>query len=200
MNEMVNIAGQQVSVLELLAFITGIVGVWLTAKENILNFPVGIINVALYAWLFYSPGVRLYADALLQLIYIVLLIYGWYLWSVKKKSLVLIVTKTSSNDWLAYVPITLIGTLTLGYFLAAKTNASLPYADSGLTMVSLLAQYLTSKKKIESWLIWIVTDLVYVIMYMIKDLKLTALLYIVFILLAIFGFNNWKRIRLKELQ
>lgn len=186
--------------LELLAFITGIVGVWLTAKENILNFPVGIINVALYAWLFYSPSVRLYADALLQLIYIVLLIYGWYLWSVKKKSLVLIVTKTSSKDWLAYVPITLAGTLTLGYFLDTKTNASLPYADAGLTMASLLAQYLTSKKKIESWLIWIVADLAYVIMYMIKDLKLTALLYVVFILLAIFGFNNWKKIRLKELQ
>ena len=76
----ISIWGQVTSWLEIAAMLTGIAGVWLTARQNILCFPIGIINVVLYAWLFFSPGIQLYADALLQCIYVFLLIYGWMQW------------------------------------------------------------------------------------------------------------------------
>ena len=83
MNE-ISIFGQSSSWLELIAMLTGIVGVYLTIKQNIWCFPIGIINVSLYAILFISPGIRLYADALLQCIYVFLLVYGWINWAEKK--------------------------------------------------------------------------------------------------------------------
>src|SRR4030095_9285710 len=93
---MIQVFGQQITLIEILGALFGIAGVWLTVKEKILCFPVGIVNVALYAWLFFQS--HLYADAMLQIVYIVLLVYGWYEWSHgsgKKKELP--VTKISSK-------------------------------------------------------------------------------------------------------
>src|SRR5205085_4761705 len=81
MLEEIFILGQATTRLEIVAMLTGILGVWLTMKKSIWCFPVGIVNVSLYAWLFFSPGIRLYADSFLQCVYILLLIYGWLNWA-----------------------------------------------------------------------------------------------------------------------
>ena len=126
MNE-ISILGQNTSWLEVIAMLTGIVGVWLTMKENIWCFPIGIINVSLYAWLFLTPGVRLYADALLQGIYILLLFYGWMNWADRNKN------KDSRHTYIIEQKTTfrllitvLISTVLLAIFLQTFTNASYP--------------------------------------------------------------------------
>jgi nicotinamide mononucleotide transporter len=193
MNE-INLFGQSTSLLEVIAMLTGIAGVWLTMKESIWCFPIGIINVSLYAWLFISPGVRLYADALLQCIYIFLLFFGWINWSQKNKSSDKIhPVKIKSNDSRKLIIICLLSTIALALFLQKFTNASYPWLDSVLTCSSLAAQWMIAKKIIENWIVWILVDIIYLPLYIIKHLPLTAILYAVFLLLAFRGYAEWKK-------
>ena len=189
---MIQLFGEQISWVELIGTIFGIAGVWLTVKEKILCFPVGIVNVALYAWLFFHS--RLYADALLQLVYIILLIYGWYSWrNGRRNDSQLPVTKTSVQTSIFLSLICILSTLGLGIFFKYNTNASLPYIDSLTTSMSLIAQWMIAKKRIENWIVWIVADVIYVGMYLFKHLYLTSVLYFIFIILAIIGWQQWKK-------
>ena len=173
--------------------LTGAVGVWLTMKQNIWCFPIGMINVALYAILFFDPGIRLYADASLQVFYFVLLIYGWHLWTKPAmfKSHIL-PSYVKGNSWIKMLLLTIMGAIVLGVFLDYQTNADLPWLDSSLTSVSLLAQWMVARKKIENWILWIIADTIYIPLYIHKGLPLTAFLYFIFLLLAVKGFKDWK--------
>ena len=193
MNEII-LFGQSTSLLELIAMLTGIAGVWLTMKENIWCFPIGIINVSLYAWLFISPGVRLYADALLQCIYILLLFYGWMRWSDKnKKNEIIHPIKIKSGISIKLFLFCLISTIALALFLQKFTDASYPWLDSALTCTSLAAQWMIAKKIIENWIVWIIVDIVYLPLYLLKHLPLTAILYAIFLVLAFKGYSEWKK-------
>src|SRR5205823_4532289 len=150
------IFGQPISFIEFLGTVFGIAGVWLTIKKNIWCFPTGIINVALYAWLFYDS--RLYADASLQIIYIILLIYGWLQWNKQSNTQAFVAETTDRKTAFTLLVIAIVGTIMMGALFKNYSNASLPYLDSALTSVSLIAQWMIAKKKIENWLIWIVAD------------------------------------------
>ncbi len=194
---MIQLFGEQISVLELVGTIFGIAGVWLTIRENIFCFPVGLVNVALYACLFFQS--RLYADAMLQLVYIFLLIYGWYEWTHgKKKNSRLPVTKTAGKTSVFLFIIVLLSTITVGVLMKQQTNSSLPYIDSLTTSISLVAQWMVARKKIENWIVWIVADIIYVGMYVNKHLYLTSLLYFIFIILAVIGWQQWKKELIKK--
>lgn len=186
------ILGQQTSMMEVLGIITGLLGVWLTARRNILCFPVGIINVSLYACMFSSEGVRLYADALLQWIYFILLAYGWIMWMKNRKSFNTEKPETQ-NFTKKLIYVSFAAFLLLSFFLEKFTNASLPWLDSALTILSLVAQWMIARKMIANWIIWILVDLVYIPLYFYKGLPLTAVLYFVFLLMAIKGYIDWKR-------
>jgi len=193
MNE-VFIFGQSTSWLEIVAMITGLIGVWLTIKESIWCFPVGITNVTLYAWLFLTPGIQLYADALLQIIYIFLLFYGWMNWSKKNNNLIIIhPIRINYSSALKVFILTIAGTISLAIFLSTYTAASYPWPDSALTCFSLAAQWMIAKKYIENWIVWIVVDLVYLPLYIVKQLPLTAVLYFIFLILAFKGYSDWKK-------
>ena len=186
--------GQWLSYLELAAMISGVLGVWLTMKQNVWCFPVGMVNVALYALLFFTPGIRLYADALLQCIYFILLIYGWYKWSGgSTHKEVLIPCYMSKAEWKKVILLAIPGTILLGTFLHSFTNADLAWIDSSLAVISLLAQWMIAKKKIENWMLWIIVDIFYIPLYIYKGLPLTAVLYFLFLILAIKGLQEWKR-------
>ncbi len=186
------IFGQTTSLLEITGILTGLIGVWLTIRKNILCFPVGIINVAVYAFMFSSEGIRLYADALLQCIYLILLVYGWIHW---KKSIKILEEEKSSTSFFStkLILISLTSFILLSVFLHLYTDASLPWLDSALTILSLVAQYMIARKMIANWILWIIVDIVYVPLYIYKKLPLTAILYFVFLLLAIKGFYDWKK-------
>lgn len=189
---MLQLLGEQITLVELVGTIFGIAGVWLTVKEKILCFPVGLVNVSLYAWLFLKSG--LYSDAALQLVYILLLFYGWYQWTRGRKGdHQLPVSKTSSKTFVYLIVIGVLSTITAGTLWKQYTNASLPYIDSLTTSMSLIAQWMVARKKIENWVVWILADIIYVAMYIYKQLYLTSLLYFIFIILAVIGLQQWKK-------
>lgn len=194
MLDQISFLGQSTSWLEIIAMLTGIIGVWLTMKESIWCFPIGIINVSLYAWLFMTPGIRLYADSLLQCIYILLLLYGWINWSDKNiKTGTSQTFRISSTSALKLLLISLTSTIVLAVFLKYYTDASYPWLDSLLTCSSLAAQWMIARKMIENWIVWIIVDIIYLPLYVVKNIPLTAILYGIFLLLAIKGYYEWKK-------
>lgn len=179
------------SYLEIVAAGMGLLSVWLTVKQNIWCWPTGLVMVILYLIIFWQ--VKLYADMGLQAVYIVLQLYGWYEWlygGADKSELK--VSRLSRQMRQFLVAIALASTLAMGYSLDTYTDASLPYWDSTITVGSLIAQWLLTKKILENWLIWIAVDIFSIGIYFYKILYLTAGLYAVFLLLALSGYFTWK--------
>jgi nicotinamide mononucleotide transporter len=170
----------------------GIVAVYLTVRENVWCWPLGLVNVGLFVLVFWQA--RLYADMGLQVVYIGLCLYGWYEWLHGGESRgALAVSRTPG--WTIGL-LALLGTAgagLLGLVLARHTNGSLPFWDSSTASFSLVAQLMQTRKWLESWIVWIVVDVVYVGIYVYKSLYLTAGLYTVFLLLAALGFREWRR-------
>jgi nicotinamide mononucleotide transporter len=180
-----------VNPLEISGFIFGIAGVYLTLKEHIWCFPVGLLNVIISLFLFYEQ--QLYADALQQIVYILLLSYGWHEWLNGKRDEGLPVTTVSLRLW-AGVILTFAGaTLVLGYILQEYTNASFPWLDSGASSASFIAQWMIARKKIENWLIWMLVNIVYIGIYINKNLILYALLFGLYFILSIWGYREWRK-------
>ncbi|MEP7264103.1 MAG: nicotinamide riboside transporter PnuC [Bacteroidota bacterium] len=177
--------------LEVAGFLFGVAGVVLTLKENVWCFPVGLINVAVSLFLFYNQ--KLYADAIQQSVYIILLTYGWFGWLHGEKKNVLQISKSTSSLLISCLFIWMTGTFILGYLLQNYTDASTPWPDSAATILSFIAQWMIAKKKLENWLLWIVVNISYIAIYVYKDLLLYAVLFFVYLILALAGFYAWKK-------
>ena len=180
------------SLLELLAAVVGALSVWLSVRQNIWSWPTAIVNVVLYALVFWNA--KLYADMGLQVIYAILSIYGWYQWLYGGQDRTeLRVSATTPALGARLVVIAAVGSALLGTLLHRTTDAALPYMDSFLSSTSLVAQWMMTKKKLENWLVWIFVDVLYVGMFLFKGLYLTAGLYAVFLALAVRGYVDWRR-------
>jgi nicotinamide mononucleotide transporter len=177
--------------IELAAAAFGIAAVYLSARQSVWNWPLGIINVALYIIVFYE--VKLYADMGLQVVYVVLAAYGWWHWLHGGANRgVLQVSRMPARGVVILTIAFLVGTAAISTFLARGTDASLPLADSALTVASLVAQYMMTRKYLECWLVWLVADVAYVAMFIYKSLWPTAGLYAVFCVLAVVGWQQWR--------
>jgi len=179
---------------EVLGFVTGLVNVGLLVRRHILNWPVGILNVLLLMLVFWSAG--LYADAGLQLVYVVLGCYGWWagLHGGYHRT-PLVVRGTTRAEWLMLGAAGVLLTAGMWLFLDHLTGSTVPLADAVTTALSLLATYGQTRKLVESWWLWIAADLIYIPLYAYKDLWLTAILYVVFLLLCIAGLRAWRSAR-----
>ena len=176
--------------LESVAVLFGIVSVWLSTREHLLSWPTAIVNVSLYFLVFREA--RLYADMGLQVVYLVLSVYGWYKWRFggADRTELPVARATRRHAW-TLGALGLVGTIALGTLLARTTDAALPYLDSALAVTSLCAQWMMTQKLVENWLVWVVADVVYVGMFAAKGLWLTAGLYAVFLGLAVSGYRTW---------
>ena len=180
------------SPLELIAALVGALSVWLSVRQNIWSWPTAIVNVVLYAIVFYEA--KLYADMGLQVVYAVLSIYGWYEWLYGGAGRTeLRVTRTGARLGVLLALIAAAGSVVIGLFLHHETDAALPFMDSFLSSTSLVAQWMMTKKLLENWAVWISVDVLYVGMFIFKGLFLTSALYAVFLALAIKGFIDWRR-------
>ena len=180
-----------IDLVEALGFVTGGLTVWLTVRENIWCWPVGIANNVFFIILFWNA--RLYADMGLQVVYIVLSVLGWYWWlrgGTQKTALR--ASRTPAKEWLVLVPLAIFGTLLMRHYLASVNDAA-PLLDASTTVASLVAQYLLTRKYIENWYVWLAADIVYVVLYVQRGLPLTAVLYAVFIGMCVAGIRSWKR-------
>ena len=180
------------SPLEIIAALVGAISVWLSVRQNIWSWPTAIVNVVLYAIVFYEA--KLYADMGLQVVYAVLSIYGWYEWLYGGAGRTeLRVTRTGPRSGILLAVIAAAGSAVLGVFLHRETDAALPFMDSFLSSTSLVAQWMMTKKLLENWAVWIAVDVLYVGMFIFKGLFLTSALYAVFLALAIKGLIDWRR-------
>lgn len=178
------------SVLEIVAALMGVFSVWLTIRQHILCWPTGLVMVGLYIWIFFDA--KLYSDAALQVVYVVLCSYGWYHWArggLRESGL--LVTRLASAAFACWIVGGILGSLGLGYVMSTRTDASFPYLDAVTTVLSLIAQFLMTRKKLESWIFWICVDVLAIGIYAAKGLQVTALLYGLFLVLAVLGLRAW---------
>ncbi|WP_214072221.1 nicotinamide riboside transporter PnuC [Mucilaginibacter sp. dw_454] len=188
---------QQQSLWEIVGVITGLLCVYLAAKNIIWNWPFAIISVTIYIFIFYEKN--LFADMGLQVYFLVVNIYGWYFWSKAPASAdrtpVKLITK--KEVWISLIA-TVVFTLFLGSVLR-YTTASFPYIDSFCAACSLVAQVLLARKVVENWLIWVFVDTIYVGIYIVKGLDATAFMYAIYIPIALMGYMDWyKKLDLKS--
>lgn len=182
--------GEPVSWAELFGFVTGIACVALAVAQRIETFPVGIANNVFFVVLF--ADARLYADAGLQIVYIALGVMGWWVWATRARS-PLAVTRAGPRLVLATTLGVGAATLVLVPVLRAAHGAA-PGWDALTTSMSLGAQLLLNLKRLETWYVWIAVDVIYVPLYFSRDLNLTALVYIVFLLLCLQGLRQWRTV------
>lgn len=177
---------------EVAGVLFGVVSVWLIVKENVWGWPTGLVNVGLFVVVFWQA--RLYADMGLQVVYVVLCLYGWWAWRHGGRSDgSLAVTRTPRGAFALLAISGAAGAAALGLLLRSHTDAALPFWDSATTSFSLVAQWMQTRKWLENWWVWIAVDVVYVGIYVAKSLFLTAGLYALFLLLAVQGARSWRK-------
>jgi nicotinamide mononucleotide transporter len=175
---------------EIAGFVTGAVSVWLYVRQNVWAWPVGIVNSVCWLVLFWAS--RLYLDAGLQLVYIGLSVAGWYWWlRGGQRPGELPVARTRRWEALALAAAALVGTLGLWWAMAAVSDA-LPLPDAATTVVSLIAQYMLTRKLLGNWWCWIGVDVAYIVMYSSQHLYLTAVLQPLFIAMCVAGWRRWR--------
>ena len=181
-----------ISLTEAFGFLTGLVNVWLLARQNIWNWPVGIANNLLYLTVFAASG--LYADSALQVFFAALNAYGWWHWLRPGTGLQqLPVTRMGRETGIWLAVCTLAGSAALAVWLSRFTDSTVPAWDAMTTALSLAATYGQTRKLLESWWLWIAADLIYIPLYIYRGLDLTAFLYFIFLLLCMMGLRHWKR-------
>jgi nicotinamide mononucleotide transporter len=177
---------------EVVGVLTGVLAVWLTTRQKIWCWPVGIVSVASFIVVFFRA--KLYAAMGLQGVYIALAVYGWYAWRHGgEEHGTLRVSRVSRR---LAIGLALLGSsvsVAAGYWLRATTDEALPWVDGLTSSFSLVAQWLQARKYLENWLLWIVVDVAYVGMSLSQGLTLTAGLYAVYVGLAVLGLRDWRR-------
>ena len=180
------------SCLEAIAVTFGIISVYLSTRENIWSWPTALVNVSLFSALFLRSG--LYSDTGLQVVYFLLSLYGWYEWLYGGAGRSAIaVSRTTNRTWVIVGGLAVIMWGLLGTITSRLPGTALPYVDAATTTVSLIAQWMMTRKLLENWLIWIAVDVIYIGMFIYKGLYLTAFNYGIYLALALLGYLAWKR-------
>jgi nicotinamide mononucleotide transporter len=193
------------SAFELLGTILGVIGVWLMIRQNVWGWPVGIVQVAVYAWVFFAA--KLYSDALLQVCFFAIQAYGWWHWlrggaergaaegelPATAAHAVLPVTRLRVRALVGWSVVGALAAVGWGELMRRHTDAALPHWDAFILMFSLIAQWLQARKRLECWAGWMIVNVVAVGVYWAKDLRLTAGLYVVFFAMAVAGHVAWRR-------
>ena len=200
MNESLSLFGLATTTpLEILSFALSVATVWLNIRQNHWAWLFAILSSAMYGMVFFES--KLYGDMALQLVFITVSFWGWYQWlhgPGEDHTLPVRVLESRARivSGLAWAG----GYLFLAWFLKSFTDTDVPHADGFLTAGSLVGQALLSRKKIENWHVWIIVDVLYVALYIHKGLMLTAVLYGMFVLMAIAGLRAWQRSSYDEAQ
>ena len=178
---------------EILGFVTGAVCVGLAAKANIWNWPIGLANSGFWLILFMGSG--LYADSFLQVVYLIMGVYGWVWWlRGGPKASARPIAHVGRAELAVIVVLVLLSTTTWYYVLSHHTNSTVPLADAITTVLSLAANWMLARKLIENWPLWIFgVNAPYIGLYLYKGLALTASLQFVFIALSVMGWITWQR-------
>jgi nicotinamide mononucleotide transporter len=189
------------SLLEYVAVFTGIASVFYNRKENILVYPVGLINTIIYIYL--SVKGHLFGEASVNLYYTVMSIYGWILWLKKDQQQhhIVVVTTSTAKEWMQQLILIVVFYVVIFFALTyIKTSfapGAIPWADAFASATAYTGMWLMAKKKVESWIMWIATNAASIPLYFVKGFVFTSVYYVVLLILAIAGLIEWRR-RAKE--
>ena len=182
--------------VEGVAVIAGIVSVWYSRKENILVYPTGLVNTIFYIYLSYKG--HLLGEASVNLYYTIMSIYGWYLWTRKKEdhqTLVLQITQSTKKEWFMqlafFATFYILIFVSLTFAKAAFAPEAIPWADAFASATAYTGMWLMAKKKVESWIWWILTNMASIPLYFIKGYAFTSVQFIVLLILAFAGLKSW---------
>lgn len=204
------VLGYPMSYLEFMGVISGAVAVWLSARASAWSWPVGVVNVVLFFFLFFQ--IQLYPDMFLQVFFFVTNLMGWWAWTHPKPGegtptngntgQVLKISRTPVSNLLAWGAVGIGATAVLGTFalnlntllpLVFSKPSAFPYIDSFTTVMSVVATFLMIRKRVECWYVWLLVDVVLTYLYFVKGVRFVALEYAVFCVIAVFGALNWTR-------
>ncbi|MBD0368555.1 MAG: nicotinamide mononucleotide transporter [Flavisolibacter sp.] len=187
---------KQTMLLEYIAVFAGIASVWFSKKENIWVYPVGLINTIIYIYL--SFKYHLIGEASVNFYYTVMSIYGWVLWARKdqKHRLVLHITYANRKEWmqhlLFFAAFYVVIYFSLSYLKNLFASGAIPWADAFASATAYTGMWLMAKKKVESWIWWILTNIASIPLYFVKGLVFTSVYYVVLLVLAVLGLLEWK--------
>lgn len=193
MDQLANFAIQlALDPLETLATLLGLANIVLLVRRSIWNYPFGLAMVALYAHIFFRE--KLYSDALLQIFFFVIQLYGWWAWwragGGEHKVDVVRLSWPARVVWIAMIAIL---SLAWGTMMRVYTDASFPWWDAAVAVTSIAAQILLARRCIENWILWIAVDAGAIPLYLVKHLHFTAGLYFAFLILCLLGLREWSR-------
>lgn len=202
-SEFFNFLGYSMSYIEFFGVVSGLAAIWLAARAHIWSWPVGLVNVVLSFFLYFQ--VQLYPDMLLQVFFFVTNMMGWWRWSHPKKEEAdkkneLKVSYMSRGQLVFTIVAGIAGTFLLGGFASRLHDwfpvlfslpSAYPYIDSFIMTMSIITTFFMIQKKIESWIIWILVDIVATYLYYIKGIKFYSLEYLIFTGIAAYGLYHW---------
>ena len=186
----------QTTWLEFVAVFAGIASVWYSKKENVLVYPVGLINTIIYVYLSFSA--KLFGEATVNLYYTIMSLYGWWIW-VKKDNQEqnLQISNSTRKEWLVQIGFFVVCYITiyfsLDYLKKAFAPGAIPWADALASAAAFTGMWLMTRKKIENWFWWILTNIVSIPLYYVKGYVFTSVYYFVLLILAIWGWIEWKQ-------
>jgi nicotinamide mononucleotide transporter len=190
-NALLQIGPFQTSYPEFIAVIFGLTCVWFMKKESTLAFPFGIVNVLIYVYIFFTAG--LYANAAINAFFFVMSVYGWYKWTHKgSDDSMLQISRCRRRELLLNLLAAAVLFFIIRQVLLSMTESSVPTWDAATTAVYIVAQWMLSHKKIENWLLWIAADSVMVVLCAWQGLWFTSFQYLVFTVIAVLGFFEWR--------
>ncbi len=181
-------------VLEIIAVILGIASVWYAKKDNILVFPTGMISTLIYVYLLWKWV--LWGDMMINGYYFIMSIYGWYHWTRKKGDVIefpISVISTNEKRISLFIFIFTVAFVVAVYHYFNKFNTWYAYVDTFVTGIFFIGMWLMAKRKIENWVFWIIGDLVSIPLYFAKGFTFTSFQYIVFTIVAVYGYLEWKK-------
>lgn len=186
----------QTTWLELIAVIAGIASVWYSRKESILVYPIGLVNTTIYIYLSFKG--HLLGEASVNLYYTLMSLWGWYLWTrvdPNKHTIILQITISNARDWIHQILFFLAFYFSLYFSLTYLKKEfapeAIPWADALASAAAYTGMWLMAKKKVESWIWWIITNIASIPLYFIKGYTFTSVQFIVLLVLAIAGLKSW---------
>ncbi len=183
------------TMLELFAVTMNIFSVIYAKRNSILVYPTGLIGTGIFVYILYNFS--LLGDMIINFYFVLMSIYGWYYWAQKKEGEILHnVSRTSTNEYYFILMLGLTSLLSI-YFIYNfydKWDSWTAYVDTITTAIFFVAMYLMARRKIESWIFWIIGDLITIPLYFYKGLTISSIQYLIFLILAILGYISWKKI------
>ncbi|NVN94834.1 MAG: nicotinamide mononucleotide transporter [Bacteroidetes bacterium] len=180
------------SYIEIIAVFFGLISVWFARNENIWVFPTGLINVALYVYIFLNA--KYYANMGINFYFVIMSIYGWYNWIRKDKDERQIhISRSNRKEYLISSGLFLISFIVLFFVLKTQTDSKLPVLDSFTSSLYIVAMWLQTNKKLENWTFWIIADLLIIPLLFYQGLIFSGFQYFIFLIIAISGYFEWRK-------